>query len=90
MLLVQKKNGNNIYKMTDIKKECEIKNSFQKLEDIDLQIGHSPGYDEGMEGEAVTKDTEYGKSNRQSRINRRKRLEFASKPKSSRNFKRDL
>ena len=60
--------------MSDIKKECETKNSFQKLEDIDLQIGHAPGYDEGMEGEAIRNQTEYGKSNSKPGVNKRKHM----------------
>ena len=72
--------------MNNLKKECETKSSFRKLEDIDLQIAHAPGYDESFEGEAVMEDTEYGKSNNKLRIGRRKHLGTSSKPGSSRSI----
>lgn len=52
--------------MENLKKECELANDYRKLEDIDLQIAHSPGYDESAEGEAVTETTNYGKSSKKS------------------------
>lgn len=54
--------------MQDLKTACETKNDFRKLEDIDIQIAHAPGYDESFEGEAITEKTEYGKSSDKSGI----------------------